>query len=277
MENERGKKLGSLHGMDQPAKWIGFAILLGLTGCIALNQDWTQKPATKTDYVPGQHYQLLTNVFFSTGRQHFVLFRKILGDSDSMLDTGTRLRVTTVHYDGDSFEMGFSTTVRAEVITGPFKGRNFDISFLSDGSHAFITRNPTVLEPVDASAPDLNTNHFAWAVGQISEYRGEYTWDWWKSGEMQPSVVLPVRFLLQEKQNDMLLSAFQNAATAEGKAYGLAALKILNDRSFTELAKQLIAVKPTLNTYHNCMHAVEPTATVIDRMQQEVEIFYPKP
>jgi hypothetical protein len=107
--------------MYQPAKLMCFAILLGLTGCIALNQDWTQKPATKTDYLPGQQYQLLTNVFFSMGREPFVLFRKILGDSDSMFDAGTRLRVTTVHYGGDSFEMGFFTAVRAEVVTGPFK------------------------------------------------------------------------------------------------------------------------------------------------------------
>jgi hypothetical protein len=248
-----------------------FAILFGLTGCIVVNQDWTQKPATKTDYVPGQDYELLTNAFFSRGRQKFVLFRKIVGDSDSMLDAGTRLRVTTVHYDGDSFEMGFYTTVRAEVVTGPFKGTNFDISFLSDGSHAFLARNPTVLEPVDASAPDRNTNHFAWAVGQITVYRGEYSWDWWKCGQMQPSVELPVRFLLQQRQNQMLLTAFQNAATAEGKAYALAALKMLNDPSAAELAKQLIAVKPTLNTYYHCMRAVEPTEGVIARMQQETK------
>jgi len=263
--------------MNQLAKLTCFAVLLGLTGCFAFNQDWTQKPATKTDYVPGQHYQLLTNVFFSIGGQNSFLSRKILGDSDSMLDAGTRLRVTTVHYNGDSFEMGFFTTVRAEVVTGPFKGRNFDISFLSDGSHAFIARNPTVLEPVDASAPDLNTNHFAWAVSQITDYRGEYTWDWWKRGEVDPSVILPVRFLSREKQNGMLLVAFQNAATAEGKAYALAALKMLNDQTFPNLAKQLIAVNQTMNTYHNGMHAVEPTATVIARMEQDVEIFYPKP
>jgi hypothetical protein len=93
---------------------------------------------------------------------------------------------------------------------------------------------------------------------------------------MQPSVVLPMRFLLQEKQNDMFLLAFENATTAEGKAYALAALKMLNHQSVAELAKQLIAVKPTLNTYRNGMHAVEPTATVIVRMQQEVETFFPK-
>src|SRR6476646_9742265 len=131
--------------MNHLAKLMCFAVLLGLTGCLAFNQAWTQKPATKTDYVPGQYYQLLTNVFFSVGRQNFVLSRKILGDSDSMLDAGTRLRVTTVHYNGDSFEMGFCTTVSAEAATGPFKGTNFDISYLSDGSHAFVARNPTVL------------------------------------------------------------------------------------------------------------------------------------
>ena len=268
-------ELVRLGQMNQLAKSMCFAVLLGLTGCLALNQDWTQKPATKTDYVPGQHYQLLTNVFFSFGRQDFVLSRKILGDSDSMLDAGTRLRVTTVHYNGDSFETGFFTTVRAEAATGPFKGTNFDISFLSNGSHAFIARNPTVVVPVDASAPDLNTNHFAWAVVQITDYRGEYTWDWWKRAEKDPGVVLPVRFLLQQKQNCMFLVAFQNAATAEAKAYALAALKMLNEPAFPSLANQLIAINPTINTYYKGNHAVEPTATVIARMQQDVEIFYP--
>lgn len=269
-------RLTPLGRMSQIAKLMCFAVVLGLTGCFAFNQDWTQKPATKTDYVPGRYYQLLANVFFSSGRQDSVLSRKILGDSDSMLDAGTRLRVTTVHYNGDSFETGFFTTVRAEVVTGPFKGRSFNISFLSDGSAAFIARNRTVLEPVDPSAPDLNTNHFVWAVSQISDYRGEYTWDWWKRGEVDPSVILPVRFLLHEKQNGMFLVAFQNAATTEGKAYALAGLKMLNDQTFPTLAGQLIAAYPTMNTYHNGLHGVEPTATVIARMQQEVEIFYPR-
>ncbi|TAL06511.1 MAG: hypothetical protein EPO07_01755, partial [Verrucomicrobia bacterium] len=63
--------------------------LLGLTGCFAFNEDWTKKSATKTDYIPGQSYQLLTNVFFSTDDDlRLTLFRKIAGDCDSMLDTG---------------------------------------------------------------------------------------------------------------------------------------------------------------------------------------------
>src|SRR3954465_6302144 len=102
MENERIKHGGPLGRMEKFAKLLCFAILPGLTGCIALDQDWTQKPATKTDYLPGQQYQLLTNVFFSLHHQTFVLFQKIVGDSDSMLDAGTRLRITTVRYSGDS-------------------------------------------------------------------------------------------------------------------------------------------------------------------------------
>lgn len=261
--------------MNQPAKLPWFAVLFGLTGCFAFNQDWTQRPATKTDYVPGQHYQLRTNVFFSIGCPSFVLSKKILGGSDSMLDAGTRLRVTTVHYNGDSFEMGFFTTVRAEVVTGPFKGRNFDISFLSDGSNAFIARNPTIMEPVDASAPDLNTNHFAWAVGQIANYRGPYTWDWWKRCEQDPSIILPLKFLMRLKQNAMLLEAHRNAETAEGKAYALAALKELDDQQFSGLAQQLIAASQTIHTYRDGAHGMESTVSVIARMSQDVEMVYP--
>ena len=254
---------------------IAFA-LIGLTGCIAFNEDWTQKPATKTDYIPGHNYQLLTNVFFgSKGDLEFVLSCKKLGGSDSMLDAGTRLRVTTVHYNGDSIENGFFTTICAEVINGPFNGTNFNISFLSEGSSAFIARNPNILEPVDSAAPDLNTNHFAWAVDQITHYHGEYTWDWWRHCEEEPNLILPLKFLMRLKQNTMLLEAYKAADTAEGKAYAIAALKKLDDRSFSELAPQFIVASPTINTYRDGTHKIESTASVIASMQQDVEMVYP--
>jgi hypothetical protein len=257
--------------MNNIARLICLAIVLGLTGCFASNQDWTQKPSTKTDYVPGQHYQLLTNVFLSSQDPSPTLFKRPVGDSDSMLDTGTRLRVTTVHYS-DSLKMGPYTTVRAEVATGPFKGRNCKISLLSESSHAFLARDPSILMPVDASTPDPNTNHFAWAAGVMVNYRGEYTLDWWRSCKVDPEVVLPLRFLVHQAQNAVLLASYRDAATAEAKAYALAGLKILDDPGFPALAKQLIDKSPSLNTYHDCEYKVEPTASVIARMQKEAEI-----
>lgn len=264
--------------MNLFAKLTVLVALVGLTGCIAFNQDWTHKPATKTDYVPGQNYQLLTNVFFGF-REGFspALFLRETGGCNSMLDAGTRLRVSTVHVNGDSFETGFYTTVCAEAINGPFKGTNFNISFLSEGSWSFIARNPKVLEPVDAAAPDLNTNHFAWAVEQIAGYRGVYTWDWWKHCEEEPSLIFPIKFLVQQKQTDMLVIAHNNAATPEAKAYAIAALRRLDDQRFVELAEKLIVKNPKINTSHAGVRAMESTVSIISRMQQEVEVLCPRP
>lgn len=247
---------------------------LVFTGCFAFNEDWTKNPSSKTDYLPGQQYVLLTNVFFSS--EDLVLSRRELGESDSVLDAGTRLRVTSAHYNGDSFESGFYTTVKAVATSGPFRRTVFDVSFLSDGSHAFISRNPLVVRPVDATDPDLNVDHFAWAVNQIINYQGIYSWDWWENGEQNPDVILPIRFLLQQKQNDRLLEAFHAATTGEGKAYALSALERLDDSHFPALAKQLAADYPRLDTLHNCYRHVEPTVDVIVRMPREVELFYPR-
>ncbi|MGC3959013.1 MAG: hypothetical protein QM813_14040 [Verrucomicrobiota bacterium] len=259
------------------AKLTVLVALFGLSGCIALNQDWTSKPAAKTDYVPGQNYQLLTNVFFAS-RDSFspALFLRKNGNCDGMLDAGTRLRVTTVHYNGDSFEVGFYTTVCAEAINGPFRGTNFNISFLSANSWAFIARNTNVLVPVDAVAPDLNTNHFAWAVEQISSYRGVYTWDWWKRCEEEPDIIFPVEFLLRQKQADMLVVAYHNAATPEAKAYAIAALRRLDDHRVAELAGELIAKKQKISVSQNGVRMLESTTSVISRMQQEVEVLFPR-
>lgn len=264
--------------MNLFAKLTVLGALFGLTGCIAFNQDWTHKPATKTDFVPGQNYQLLTNVFFAF-RDGFspALFLRKNGNCDSMLDAGTRLWVTTVHYNGDSFEVGFYTTVCAEAINGPFRGTNFNISFLSTNSWAFVARNPKVLEPVDAAAPDLNTNHFAWAVEQIVGYQGVYTWDWWKRCEEEPSIIFPVKFLLQQKQADMLVAAHNHAAAPEAKAYAIAALRRLDDQRFAEFAEQLILNNPKINAGRNGVSALESTVGVISRMQQEVEVLCPRP
>jgi hypothetical protein len=126
---------------------LGFVFMAAF--CSSCTTDITKHPTAWTDFTVGGVYVLKSQVWISgdflmTFSGHEPL------DSEGRIDSGTRLVVRKVELSRGS-EVGTFVSVLAEVLSGSFAGRTFNISIISKTKPSgFTQRDSDMLEPVDS-------------------------------------------------------------------------------------------------------------------------------
>ena len=104
-----------------------------------------------TDFVTGQVYVLKIPVWIWNGSL-MTLRDKEPADSEGVLSSGTKLVVRKAVVFR-SPEVGTSTEVFAEVLTGDRKGKTVNVSRISQVlKTGYTKRDPTMLEPVEGES-----------------------------------------------------------------------------------------------------------------------------
>ena len=110
----------------------------------------TQNPASATDFVVGQAYELKRPAWMRNGAL-LTLRDKEAADSEGVLSPGTRLLVRKVEILRGP-EHGTTTEVYAEIISGNSKGKIVDISVISERlKTGFTKRDPEMLRVVEGN------------------------------------------------------------------------------------------------------------------------------
>ena len=110
--------------------------------------DMTRNPARMTDFTVGQVYSTKKPTFLLHGSL-MTLREKEPADSEGVMVLGARLVVRKVVVFR-SPEVGMTTEVYAEVLTGEHKGRTVSLTAISESSKTGYTRRmPEVLELVE--------------------------------------------------------------------------------------------------------------------------------
>ena len=123
-----------------------FILLHVLVSCSSTT-DITRNTASMTDFVIGQVYVLKKPVWISKGAL-LTLRGKEPTDSEGILNSGTKFVARKAVVERD-YEMGTSTEVFAEVLTGEHKGETMKISVISQRMKTGYTRrDPEMLEPI---------------------------------------------------------------------------------------------------------------------------------
>jgi hypothetical protein len=135
--------------MSMRTFFIG-AMLLAVVSCSSTT-DITRNPAAMTDFVIGQVYALKKPVWISEGTL-LTLRGKEPADSEGVLNPGTKFVVRKAVVER-GLEMGTSTEVYAEILTGERKGKTVNVSVISQRMKTGYTkRDPTMLEPVEGES-----------------------------------------------------------------------------------------------------------------------------
>jgi hypothetical protein len=135
--------------MSMRTFFIG-VLLLAVVSCSSTT-DITKNPAAMTDFVTGQVYVLKIPVWIWNGSL-MTLRDKEPADSEGVLSSGTKLVVRKAVVFR-SPEVGTSTEVFAEVLTGDRKGKTVNVSRISQVlKTGYTKRDPTMLEPVEGES-----------------------------------------------------------------------------------------------------------------------------
>lgn len=123
--------------------------------CLALlcscTTDVTKSPSTRTDFVVGQSYELKKSTYLLHGSL-MTLREKAPADSEGTIPPGERVVVRKVRVFR-SPELGTTTEVFAEVLSGSYKGRSVSLTAVSHVSASGYTqRDPSMLEIVEMGA-----------------------------------------------------------------------------------------------------------------------------
>jgi hypothetical protein len=110
--------------------------------------DITRSPAQMTDFVVGQVYSLKKSTYLLHGSL-MTLRKKEPADSDGVINPGTGLVVRKVVVFR-SPEVGTTTEVYAEVLSGEYKGKTVSVTAISEVlKTGYTKRNPVMLELVE--------------------------------------------------------------------------------------------------------------------------------
>lgn len=121
-------------------------VLLVLAACSSTT-DITKNPAQMTDFVVGQVYCLKKSVYLLHGSL-MTLRQKEPADSEGVMNPGARVVVRKVVMFR-SPEVGTTTEVYAEVLTGEHTGKTVSVTEISEIlKTGFTRRKPEALEPI---------------------------------------------------------------------------------------------------------------------------------
>ena len=129
-------------------KSLSIALLLLAVVSCSSTTDMTKNSAQMTDFVVGQVYSLKKPTFLLHGSL-MTLRQKEPADSEGVMSPGARLVVRKVVVFR-SPEVGTTTEVYAEVLTGEHKGKTVSVTAISEILRTGYTkRKPEMLEPVE--------------------------------------------------------------------------------------------------------------------------------
>ena len=130
------------------ARSLFFGILAMCLSACESTTDITKNPARMTDFVVGETYQLKKPVWLSHGSLMTLRDREP-SDSEGVLGSGERVRIRQVVVFR-SPEVGTTTEVYAEVLTGSHKGMTVSVTVISDVlKTGYTKRRPSMLGTVD--------------------------------------------------------------------------------------------------------------------------------
>lgn len=122
-------------------------LLIAVVSCSSTT-DVTKNPAPMTDFVVGQVYSLKRAAYLLQGSL-MTLRQKEPADSEGIMNPGARLVVRKVVVFR-SAEVGTTTEVHAEILTGEHKGRTVSVTAVSEVlKTGYTKRKPEMLVPVD--------------------------------------------------------------------------------------------------------------------------------